>query len=214
MDKTKILPQTPLEHIDQREGRAGQTWSYVKVGYVLDQLDAVFGVGGWSWVKDEVIIMDGHVVYIGTLACRLGDRVLTISGEGAAHIKERSGGGGLQSLGNDVKAASSDALKTAARRLGIARDLSRVAGSQLREDILGFARSGALTIMELDVCFRLANPSLALNIMECRKANAIVFIDLDMKLMEPDARATIGECQVFATRKEKAEADDVPSQDR
>ncbi len=127
-----ILSQrTPTDAIRYRQGRGGsQRLAYVSHAWVTRVLNEAFGFR-WSWdVTDTVIVPDLHE----PLEVIVRGRLTVTTPDGGTVVKEQFGstdvkrfkpekGGGVISLGDDLKAASSDALKKAASLLGVALDL-------------------------------------------------------------------------------------------
>lgn len=124
-----ILEQrTPAEAIRYRQGRgSSQQLAYVSHAWVTRVLNEAFGFR-WSWdVTDTVIVPDlqnpAEVIVRGRLTVTTPDGGTVVKEQfGAADVK-RYKSGGVISLGDDLKAASSDALKKAASLLGVALDL-------------------------------------------------------------------------------------------
>lgn len=124
-----ILSQrTPTDAIRYRQGRGGsQRLAYVSHAWVTRVLNEAFGFR-WSWdVTDTVIVPDMHdpqeVIVRGRLTVTTPDGGTVVKEQfGSADVK-RFKSGGVISLGDDLKAASSDALKKAASLLGVALDL-------------------------------------------------------------------------------------------
>lgn len=135
----RIMQRTPKEYIYTRPGKGGQTFSYVPVNYVTKVLNFVFG---WNWdfiIDSEQIhgLMEGwgQVIVKGRLVVKNTDGSSTITKMqfGQAEVKyltETEAGtnkkvrtGKPVNLGNDFKAAASDALKKCASELGIASDV-------------------------------------------------------------------------------------------
>lgn len=120
----KILQVTPKAHVYKRKGRGGQMFDYVTGSYVTKSLNYIFG---WNW--------DFEVVEHGTQ----GDQIwvkgkLTVRGNkpGEVIVKTQFGRADIKYLkntktpvdfGNDLKAASTDAMKKCASMLGIASDI-------------------------------------------------------------------------------------------
>ncbi len=122
-----ILTQsTPREAIKQRKGRGNTMLSYVSHDWVTRQLNEAFG---WSWsftISDEMIIPSPadpqEVIVKGCLTVHTPNGDLIKNQFGASDVK-RNRNGNLISLGDDLKAAGSDALKKCASLLGVALDL-------------------------------------------------------------------------------------------
>jgi recombination DNA repair RAD52 pathway protein len=138
--RAKFLAQkTPPGAIYQRKGKAGQTWKFIKGPYVIKVLNTVFG---FQWDFSLTPIKEGEVFYMtskqvmvfGTLIIRDtkgNPRIIkTATGKkDIAFMKKETGYDEKVStnipldLGNDIKAAETDALKRCARLLGIGLDL-------------------------------------------------------------------------------------------
>jgi Rad52/22 family double-strand break repair protein len=119
----KIFQRTPADHIYTRPGKGGGEWQYVTGVYVKKVLNYVFG---WMW-DFEVIEhgREGHQVWVLgklTVKDRQGNSV-TKTQFGRADVKLRKDGKGALDFGNDLKAATTDALKKCAAELGIASDV-------------------------------------------------------------------------------------------
>lgn len=122
----RIMQKTPSEHVYQRPGKGGQTWDYVTGTYVKKVLNYVFA---WNW--DFNIVqhgVEGDIVWVlGRLTVRVPmgqSNFQSIVKEqfGRAEVKKLKTGGNVD-FGNDLKAASTDALKKCASELGIASDV-------------------------------------------------------------------------------------------
>jgi len=124
-----ILSQrTPTDAIRYRIGRGNsQKLAYVSHAWVTRVLNEAFGFR-WSWdVTDTMIMPDlvdpAEVIVRGRLTVTTPDGGTVVKEQfGSADVK-RYKAGGVISLGDDLKAASSDALKKAASLLGVALDL-------------------------------------------------------------------------------------------
>lgn len=121
-----ILNQpTPRQFIKQRPGAGGQSLSYVEVGYVVGLLNLLFG-HFWDWeIVDEQIgkkqVWVKGKLTINSFADK--DRKIVKSAYGSSAIKFNRTTGEPIDVGDDLKAASSDALKKASSLLGIAADV-------------------------------------------------------------------------------------------
>lgn len=121
-----LIKPTPREYINKRPGRGGMMFDYVSIGYVVKQLDEVFGQ--WSFDVEEVGDMNllsktGHVVVKGKLTVHLPGKDIVKVQYGSAEIKLNRSSGKPVDVGDDFKSAASDALKKCASFLGIARDV-------------------------------------------------------------------------------------------
>ena len=108
----------PKDQIRQREGRHGKMLDYVEAHAVIARLNEAFA-GEWSfriktyWKEDEEVVVMG---------------VLTAGGQdkqqfGSSSLTRGRGSGSPVSIGDDLKAAASDALKKCATAFGVALEL-------------------------------------------------------------------------------------------
>lgn len=128
----QIVSRTPQEHIYERPGKGGAKFSYVTGNYVTKALNFTFG---WNW--DFEVVAHGkeqsQIWVHGKLTVRNaeGTQSITKSQFGRAEIKfltETKNGKKVKTtemldFGNDLKAATTDALKKCASLLGIASDV-------------------------------------------------------------------------------------------
>ncbi len=118
----KMLQRTPREQVYRRKGRGKDTFDYVTGSYCIKWLNFVFG---WNW--DFEIVQHGHeggqVWALGKLTVRGNQpgQVIVKTGFGRADVKQSNGKD--MDYGNDLKAASTDAMKKAASLLGFASDI-------------------------------------------------------------------------------------------
>lgn len=131
-----LTQKTPRDAIQKRKGRGGQTFNYIKGEYVIEVLNKVFGLT-WDFevtpIKSgELFLLQGRQVLVAgklTIYDKDGKPRIIKSGIGKKDIAyEKTAPGANAStipmdLGNDVKAAETDALKRCARMLGIGLDL-------------------------------------------------------------------------------------------
>lgn len=114
----------PQNLIKKRKGLGG-SYEYVTGKSVQDRLDEAFS-GNWSWeVEPDYGYKIGKewIYVLGVLTAFAGEgEIIRKSGEGAVQIK-KSNQGKVLDLGFDISAASTKALKKAATRLGIAREV-------------------------------------------------------------------------------------------
>ena len=119
--------ETPKDAQYERPGRGKSTFTYVTGSWVIDQLNNLFGLN-WDWKIEHQGVGQTNIWVQGSLTVR----VRKSSGEtyecsksayGGAEIKTLTGTNTVMDLGNDMKAASTDALKKAASLLGIAADI-------------------------------------------------------------------------------------------
>lgn len=127
----QILKRTPPQYIKKRPAKGGGTWDYVTGGYVRKVLNLMFG---WDWdfeILDHTII-GGEAVVKGRLTCRTNGKQIVKTQFGNKDIiykkqTQEEITKGLDkiplSIGNDLKAAATDALKKCAAEIGIAADI-------------------------------------------------------------------------------------------
>ena len=119
-----ILQKTPTAHIYHRPAKGGGTWDYVTGVYVKKVLNYIFG---WMWnfeVKDKG--REGDLVWVQgrlTINNKTGKPMIIKEQFGRADIKMKKGTKDPLDYGNDLKAATTDALKKCASELGIASDV-------------------------------------------------------------------------------------------
>ena len=138
-----ILKRTPSNYVKTRPAKGGGQWRYVTGGYVKKCLNLMFG---WDWdfeiVEDKITKQE--VVVKGKLTCRSNGKTIVKMQYGNKEIafktetrKDKDGkvinndyGKPKKfpteiplSIGNDLKAAATDALKKCAAEIGIAADI-------------------------------------------------------------------------------------------
>jgi hypothetical protein len=121
---TRLVEKTPSQYVYERPGKGGGKWSYVTVSYVQRVLDYAFGFN-WDFEIVEHGKEHDHVWVLGklTVYSENGDRHISKSQFGRSEVKYKKDSKDMLDYGNDLKAASSDALKKCASMLGIARDI-------------------------------------------------------------------------------------------
>lgn len=119
-----ILRRTPKKYIKQRPAKGGGQWDYVTGGYIKKCLNIMFG---WDWdfeiIDEKIMIESREVVVKGRLTCRSNGRTITKMQYGNKDIICKRGTEIPLSIGNDMKAAATDALKKCAAEIGIAADI-------------------------------------------------------------------------------------------
>jgi len=118
----QLLKKTPQQYIHTRPAKGGGTWEYVTGGYVKKVLNLLFG---WNWsfeIVDEKI-MHGEVIVKGKLTCTSNGITITKMQFGNKDVICKKGTDTPLSIGNDLKAAATDALKKCAAEIGIAADI-------------------------------------------------------------------------------------------
>lgn len=130
-----LLRSTPKKHIYTRPARGGGEWKYIRGEYVKQALNAIFA---FQWDFEIVPVTEGQLFYMtgrqvivmGKLTIRDSNGVARIIKMGigkkdVAYLKGKDGKPSAFTLdvGNDIKAAETDALKRCATGVGIGLDL-------------------------------------------------------------------------------------------
>ena len=127
-----MLKRTPEQYKKKRPAKGGGEWEYVTGGYVKKCLNLMFG---WDWdfeiVDEKIMIEAKEVVVKGRLTCRSGGNTIIKMQYGNKDImfrkqytdEEKRNPPIPLSVGNDMKAAATDALKKCASEIGIAADI-------------------------------------------------------------------------------------------
>lgn len=117
-----LLSNTPSQYIKERPAKGGGKWKYVTTGYIRKVLNLMFG---WDWDFEivESKELHGEIIVLGRLTCRTPKGTIVKMQYGNKEIIYRKGTKDPLSVGNDFKAASSDALKKCAAEIGIAADV-------------------------------------------------------------------------------------------
>jgi hypothetical protein len=125
-DQLQLLHQaTPKQHIHHLPANAGakSNLPFVTGGYMKHMLDRLTG-GLWSFEIKEKGNTGGQIWVLGRLNLYKDGNVLIFKEQfGRAAIKYKKGTQDPLDIGNDMKAAATDALKKCASELGIARDI-------------------------------------------------------------------------------------------
>lgn len=117
--------------------KGGTKLTYVPVSEVIQRLNDVLGMTGWSWEatrvwRDEV--SPDWVLATGRMTATIDGVTSTKSGEGGVKVKYLRDGVTLVDLGDEFKGAASDALKKAAQKFGVGLYLSRKEGARRYEE--------------------------------------------------------------------------------
>lgn len=122
-----LLKKTPAQYVKSRPAKGGGQWAYVSGGYVRKVLNLMFG-WDWSFEIMEQMVLHGEAIVKGKLTCTSNGRTIVKMQFGNKEIMYRKQQAGdveriPLSIGNDLKAAATDALKKCAAELGIAADI-------------------------------------------------------------------------------------------
>ena len=119
-----MFQRTPKQYIYQRPAKGGGSWSYVTATYVKKVLNLMFG---WDWsfevIEYKYDLTIKQVFVLGKLTCNSNGRSIVKMQFGRKDIICKKQTDIPLDLGNDLKAATSDALKKCANELGIAADV-------------------------------------------------------------------------------------------
>ena len=108
----QILQKTPRQYVYRKPGKGGGTFDYVSVSYITKALNYIFG---WNWDFEVVEhgVEGGQVWVKGRLTAHgmhAGQTIIKTQ-FGRADIKFKRGTKEMLDFGNDLKGATSDALK-------------------------------------------------------------------------------------------------------
>jgi len=136
--------------IKTRDGNFGKTIRYVSPNEIIRRLNEVLQ-GRWSFeILSETITENSEVIVKG----RLSVGSIIKCSFGTVEIKHKKGTGEIVSLGDDYKAAATDAFKKAATQLGVPLELYEdqpdYATSAQVDSIKGLAEKKGLSIDEID----------------------------------------------------------------
>ena len=119
-----IIGKTPAKAKRIRPAKGGGTWTYVSGSYMKKQLNMLFG---WNWdfeiISEQILTEAGEVIVKGKLTCRSNGNTIVKMQYGNKDIMFKKGTQIPLSIGNDLKAAATDALKKCAAEIGIAQDV-------------------------------------------------------------------------------------------
>lgn len=125
-----LLQKTPENHIYERPAKGGGKWKFVTGVYVKKVLNLIFG---WDWsfevVEHKIDLQLKQAYVLGKLTVRSNNRDIVKMQFGRVDIKFKKAvdtDSGMRiplDVGNDLKAATTDALKKCASELGIASDV-------------------------------------------------------------------------------------------
>ncbi len=119
-----LLAKTPAKYIRKRPAKGGGEWSYVSGGYIKKVLNFMFGFDWDFQVLNFDMNLDAKQAIVhGRLTVRTNGQAIIKEQFGRADIKFRKNSEQPLDLGNDMKGATTDALKKCASELGIAADV-------------------------------------------------------------------------------------------
>lgn len=119
-----ITAKTPAKFVKKRPGKGGGQWDFVSGSYIKKVLNLAFG---WDWdfqvLDHKFDLAIGQAFVLGRLTVRSGNRTIIKEQFGRVEIKMKKADNLPLDIGNDLKAAATDALKKCASELGIASDI-------------------------------------------------------------------------------------------
>ena len=127
-----IMERTPKHQIKTRKAKGGGTWDYVNGAYCIKMLNMVFAFNWDFKIIDKQFDLDiGQCFVLGRLSVRVGGTTIEKEQFGRADIKFRTAWENNKKvttkqpldIGNDLKAASTDAMKKCASQLGFFSDV-------------------------------------------------------------------------------------------
>ena len=118
MDTEILEREFEPNQIKQRPGRSGQMLDYVETPSVIRRLNEAFDYN-WSFEVVSYQVMDNEVVVQGKLTAA----GITKMQFGSSQLTKSRQNGALIAIGDDIKAAGSDALKKTATLFGVALHL-------------------------------------------------------------------------------------------
>lgn len=118
---------TPFpSNVERTLSKGGASLTYIPVSEVINRLNRVLGVDGWSFeivrCERDALDPDFIVAHVRITASSLGNVIK--DGFGGQKIK-RTRNGDIVDLGDEFKGAVSDALKKAAQQFGVGLYLAR-----------------------------------------------------------------------------------------
>ena len=124
----KFFTKTPANKIRVRPGKGGRDWKYVSGSYVTQTLNSLFAFA-WSFEimtpMSDILNMlpTGSIFVKGRLSVKIGDEWVSKEQFGRKEIAFLKNTKTPVDLGNDIKAAATDAKKKCASELGLFADV-------------------------------------------------------------------------------------------
>ena len=118
-----LSEQFPQE-MEKRLNKGGASLTYIPVSEVINRMNKVLGVDGWSFTVKTWEQLGTSIVAHVTVNATINGSVVTREGVGGQKIKISKQGDPVD-IGDEVKGAVSDALKKAVQTLGVGLYLAR-----------------------------------------------------------------------------------------
>lgn len=121
--RSLITGEIPVEKTKAVVFKSGDSYIYIPVGFYIDALNKLFGIGGWKLIVDKRDL--AQVPFSRKWEARVEGRLVAeqygveVWGDGANLLKERD----QQTVGDAYKAAKSDMLKQCCQWIGLALGL-------------------------------------------------------------------------------------------
>lgn len=135
----RLLSEPFPEEMERVIVKSGVELVYLPISEVINRLNKVLGVDGWSFeiisVRRDEIDTDQIIAHV-SLVATIGDTTVVKHGFGGQSVKRQKKDNKPVDLGNDFKGAVSDALKKAAQQLGVGLYLARSADAMDAEDAI------------------------------------------------------------------------------
>ena len=119
-----LFKKTPTNHIYERPAKGGGKWSYVTGTYVRKVLNLMFNFD-WDFevVEHKFDLQLKQAFVLGKLTVRTNNKTIVKMQFGTKDIMFKRNSDLPLDIGNDLKAATTSALKKCASELGIASDV-------------------------------------------------------------------------------------------
>ena len=119
-----LLRKTPKSHIYKRPAKGGGQWEYVTGTYIRKVLNLMFNFN-WDFevVEHKFDLALKQAFVLGKLTVRTNEKTIVKMQFGTKDIMFRRNSDLPLDIGNDLKAATTNALKKCASELGIASDV-------------------------------------------------------------------------------------------
>lgn len=135
----RLLSEPFPEEMERVIVKSGVELVYLPISEVINRLNKVLGVDGWSFeiisVRRDEIDTDQIIAHV-SLVATIGEATVVKHGFGGQSVKRQKKDNKPVDLGNDFKGAVSDALKKAAQQLGVGLYLARSADAMDAEDAI------------------------------------------------------------------------------
>jgi recombination DNA repair RAD52 pathway protein len=147
----KMLAEPFPEEMEKVIVKSGVQLVYLPISEVINRLNKVLGVDGWSFeilsVRRDEVDVDELVAHV-VLTAEINGKQVTKHGFGGQSVKRQRKDNKPVDLGNDFKGAVSDALKKAAQQLGIGLYLARSTDAMDAEEAMNGSEQQAPVVQQ------------------------------------------------------------------